>query len=215
MAALTTEQTARKLKRAKISLMRSPKFALWSGIMMIGKTELVNNIPTACTDGINEFYGEDFVRELPDKQLAFVVLHENLHKGMRHLTIWRKLYDENAKLANMACDYVINGIAVKCDPTGEVIELPMRDGKCIALIDSRFDCMNTKTVAGSIRMIGRVRRRQPLSRSRSSSARSTTHYVKVSTNTASSMAKAQVTWDERSETYYHPRLIGVNYSETL
>ena len=146
MAALTTEQAARKLKRAKISLMRSPKFALWSGIMMIGKTELVNNIPTACTDGINEFYGEDFVRELPDKQLAFVVLHENLHKGMRHLTIWRKLYDENAKLANMACDYVINGIAVKCDPTGEVIELPMRDGKCIALIDSRFDGMNTKKV---------------------------------------------------------------------
>ena len=146
MATLTTEQTARKLKRAKISLMRSPKFALWSGIMMIGKTELVNNIPTACTDGCNEFYSEDFVRELPDKQVAFVVLHENLHKGMRHLTIWRKLYDEDAKLANMACDYVINGIAVKCDPTGEVIELPMRDGKCIALIDSRFDGMNTKKV---------------------------------------------------------------------
>ena len=37
----------RKLQKAKIALMRSPKFALLSGILMVGKTRVDDNIPTA------------------------------------------------------------------------------------------------------------------------------------------------------------------------
>ena len=96
------DKEERKLKKVKIGLMRNPKFALWSGIMMVGKTLLDDDVPTAATDGRDEFYGREFVKSLPEKQLAFVVLHENLHKALRHLTTWRKLYDEDPRLANIA-----------------------------------------------------------------------------------------------------------------
>lgn len=142
----TKDKADRRLKRVKIALMRSPKFALWSGILMLGKTELSETIPTACTNGRDELYGREFVNGLDDKELGFVVLHENLHKAFRHLFIWRKLYDENAGLANSACDYVINLIIVKSDPKQDVVAMPEKDGKPFGWLDKRFDGMNAKQV---------------------------------------------------------------------
>ncbi len=37
----------RKLQKAKITLMRNPKFALLQGVMMVGRTSVVDDIPTA------------------------------------------------------------------------------------------------------------------------------------------------------------------------
>jgi predicted metal-dependent peptidase len=136
----------RRLTKAKISLMRNPKFALWSGILMLGTTEVVEDMPTAATDGRNEYYGREFVKSINDKQLSFVVLHENLHKAFRHLFIWRKLYEQNPRLANQACDYVINLILVDADPQHEVIEIPTKDGKPFILLDEQYRGMNTKQV---------------------------------------------------------------------
>ena len=136
----------RRLTKAKISLMRNPKFALWSGILMLGTTEVVEDMPTAATDGRNEYYGREFVKSINDKQLSFVVLHENLHKAFRHLFVWRKLYDQNPRLANMACDYVINLILTDTDPQHEVIEIPTKDGKPFILLDEQYRGMNTKQV---------------------------------------------------------------------
>lgn len=141
----------RKLQKAKISLMRNPKFALWSGILMVGKTSIVDNIPTACTNGRDEQYGRDFVKSLSDKELAFLVLHEALHKALRHLTTWKKLHDEDHKLANAACDYVINLMLLDIDPNGDAIVMPkIKDGpekgKPMGLIDVRFKGMNAKQV---------------------------------------------------------------------
>lgn len=141
----------RKLQKAKISLMRNPKFALWSGILMVGKTSIVDNIATACTNGRDEQYGRAFVKSLSDKELAFLVLHEALHKALRHLTTWKKLHDENHKLANAACDYVINLMLLDLDPNGDTIVMPkIKDGpmmgKPMGLIDVRFKGMNAKQV---------------------------------------------------------------------
>ena len=136
----------RKLKKAKISLMRSPKFALWQGIFMLGTVTVRDDIPTACTDGWNEMYGRAFIMELPDKQLAYVVAHEGLHKALRQLTTWRALWTLDAALANAAMDYVINLILKDTDPHCEVIEMPMRDGKVLGLIDEKYRGMNTKKV---------------------------------------------------------------------
>jgi len=136
----------RRLKKAKIGLMREPKFALWSGILMLGSTKVVDNVPTACTNGRDEMYGRKFIKSVDDKELAFVVLHENLHKAFKHLTTWRKLYDEDHKLANKACDYVINLMLVKMDPHEQYISPPRRDGKIYVLIDRRFAKMNAKQV---------------------------------------------------------------------
>ena len=134
----------RRLKKIKISLMRNPKFALWSGMLMLGKTEVVDNFPTACTNGRDEKYGRKFIEELDDKELAFVVLHENLHKAFRHLFIWRKLWEENPKLANAACDYVINLMIVESDPNESVVAMPRKEGKVYGLLDPRFAKMNAK-----------------------------------------------------------------------
>ena len=141
------QKAERKLKKVKIDLMRNPKFALWSGIMMVGKTSVVEGIPTACTNGRDEMYGLEFITKLDHKALGFVILHENLHKAFRHLTTWFKLYKEDHKLANMACDYVINLMLVDMDVGETVIAFPRTaDGERIGLYDVRFKGMHTKQV---------------------------------------------------------------------
>ena len=142
------DKEERKLKKVKIGLMRNPQFALWSGIMMVGKTVLDDNVPTACTDGRDEWYGREFVKTLPDKQLAFVVLHENMHKALRHLTTWRKLYLEDPQLANIACDYVINLMIMESDPNGKFVEFPKdpKTGEKLGCYDVKYKGMSAKQV---------------------------------------------------------------------
>ena len=137
----------RKLKRVKINLLRDDRFAYWRGIMMIGETRLDDNMPTAATDGCNEIYGRAFVESQDDKQLAFGVLHENLHKIGRDLGVWRKLFEEDHQLANMACDYHHNLLLVDMDPMEQTIRFPTYpDGKRMGLLDERFRGMDVPTI---------------------------------------------------------------------
>ena len=140
------DKEERRLSKVKIAIMRNPKFALWSGLMTVGKTRVDDNIPTACTNGRDERYGREFIKSLDDRELAFVVLHETLHKAYRHLFTWRKLYDEDGQLANMACDYVINLQLLDMDKERAVIAMPMRAGKAIGLVDEKYRGLNTKQV---------------------------------------------------------------------
>lgn len=141
----------RKVQKAKITLMRDPRFALWSGVLMVGRTSVVDNMPTACTNGRDEKYGRKFVADLKESELNFVVLHENLHKAYRHLTTWKKLHDENHRLANAACDYVINLKLKDIDPSEKTISMPkFKDGemkgKPMGLVDEKFRGMHAKQV---------------------------------------------------------------------
>jgi len=142
------DKEERRLSKTKIAIMRNPKFALWSGLMTVGKTRVVDSIfvPTANTNGRDENYGREFVKRLDDKELAFVVLHETLHKAYRHLFIWRKLWEENSQIANMACDYVINLQLVDMDKDQQMLAMPMHEGKVVGLVDERFRGMNAKQV---------------------------------------------------------------------
>lgn len=137
----------RRLQKAKITLMRNERFALFSGILMVGKTFVEDELPTACTNGRDEKYGRKFVKVLNDRQLAFVVMHEGMHKAYRHLTTWRKLYDENPVLANAACDYVINLELRDLDPEEKIIAMPReKDGSLMGLVDEKYRGMNSKQV---------------------------------------------------------------------
>lgn len=102
---LTAEQ---RLSRAVVSIMGNPRYAALAGILMIGERTVVDDHATAYTDGRDEGYSRAFIEQLNDAELRFLVLHENYHKLYRHLHIWRWMYEEDAQLANMACDYVIN-----------------------------------------------------------------------------------------------------------
>ncbi len=104
---LTEEQ---RLTKAVVSIMGNPKYTALAGVLMIGNRNIVDDpsVPTACTNGRDEMYGREFVKQLNDAELRFLVLHEVYHKLFRHLTTWQHLYKQDAQLANMACDYVIN-----------------------------------------------------------------------------------------------------------
>jgi len=140
------DKEERRLSKVKISIMRNSKFALWSGLMTVGKTSVVDDLPTACTNGRDEKYGREFIKGLDDKELAFVVLHETLHKAYRHLFIWKKLAEQDAELCNAACDYVINLQLVDMDKDQLVLAMPLHEGKAVGLVDERFRGMNTKQV---------------------------------------------------------------------
>ena len=137
----------RKLQKVKITLLRNPKVALLSGILMVGKTYICDKTPTARTNGRDEWYGRGFVKKLKEKELAFVVMHEASHKMYRHLTTWKKLHDEDHSLANMACDYVVNLMLKNLDPAETFMAMPKdKDGKPMGLLDERFKGMNAKQV---------------------------------------------------------------------
>lgn len=137
----------RRVQKAKITLMRNPKFALLSGILMVGKTSVEDKIPTAMTNGRDDKFGRAFVKSLSDRELNFVVAHEAAHKMFRHLTTWTRLHEEDARLANVACDYVINIMLKDLDPSETVMAMPRsKDGKPIGFVDERFRGMNAKQV---------------------------------------------------------------------
>lgn len=123
-----------RLNRAVVAIMGNPRYVALAGVMIIGSRTVCDKTKTACTNGRDEKYGRAFVESLSDAELRFLVLHECYHKLYRHLTTWRHLYDKNAKLANCACDYVINikltddnkdGFAVM--PKGGLLDARFRD----------------------------------------------------------------------------------------
>ena len=68
------DREERRLSKVKIAIMRNPKYALWSGLMTVGKSSVVDDADTrtASTNGRDEKYGREFVKTLDDKELAFV-----------------------------------------------------------------------------------------------------------------------------------------------
>lgn len=146
----------RKLQKVKIDLLRNPQFALMSGILMVGKTSVADNVPTAATNGRDEIYGRKFIADLSTKELGFVVMHESMHKMYRHLTTWSKLNEIDGKLANDACDYVINLQLRDLDPSETYIAMPRikqgeMKGELLGLVDERFRGMNAKQVFDILR----------------------------------------------------------------
>ena len=139
----------KRLELVHVSLMREKRFALFAGLFMVGKTSIVD-LPhfTAGTNGRDAMYGREFVDSLTDKELAFLVMHENMHKAYRHLTTWKALNEINRDLANCACDFVINGQLIEMDPKEDFIAMPRdkQTNKLMGCHDKKYDGMDTKQV---------------------------------------------------------------------
>ena len=139
---LTQEQ---RVKKAHIALMKSKHTVWWGGVMMMGTSEVSDKEGlTAYTDGVNKVYGRAFLTGVckDDAEVAGLVLHENLHIGLRQMILNRDLFLENKKLANVAADMVVNDIIVeigKQDP--QLVKLPV--GGCY---EERFHNMNMREV---------------------------------------------------------------------
>ena len=85
---LTEEQ---RLSKAVVSIMGNDDYAALSGVLMVGERGIKDDVPTAYTNGRDEYYGREFVAGLTDPQLRFLVLHEVGHKMYRHIHNYQHL----------------------------------------------------------------------------------------------------------------------------
>lgn len=124
---LTPQQ---RLERAHVSLIRDPEYMMLAGIIMYGKTTVVDDpAVTACTNGVDTIYSQQFIANLSDQELMGLVLHEKMHCAYKHVHTWRWMYKDDPQLANMACDYVINLPINDRHLKDRFVKLP--DGGCI------------------------------------------------------------------------------------
>jgi predicted metal-dependent peptidase len=112
MSYLTDEE---RLKKQHIVLMRHQEAALYSGVIMMGESHVADGVPTAYTDGVNKKYGREFMRGLTDEELRALILHENLHVMLMHISRHKDLMKENHILANIAMDLVVNDIIMNLE----------------------------------------------------------------------------------------------------
>jgi len=77
--------------------------------MLLSTTRVIasSDDPTAATDGRDIFYNPEFIEKLNVKITTFVLLHEILHKALKH-ALRRGARDP--QLWNIACDYAVNGL---------------------------------------------------------------------------------------------------------
>ena len=138
---LTVEQ---RLQKGVVDIMGNEKYIALAGILMLGE-RTVDETPTACTNGRDEWYGREYVEKQIDAQLRFLILHENYHKLYKHLKTWIHLWKIDPALANRAMDYVIN-IKIADDNTDGFAVMP--EG---GLYDPRFRGMDTAQVFDILR----------------------------------------------------------------
>ena len=121
---ITEEQ---RIKKGHIALMKHPETALWGGVMMMGSTEVVDEAITAYTDGINKKYGRAFLTAICPTQAEVngLILHENLHIGLRHHLHGADMFREDGDKANKAADYVVNDMITEISKKyPELVQLP-------------------------------------------------------------------------------------------
>jgi len=147
---LNTLTPTQRIQRAHVELMGHPDTMEYASVIMVGKYEVRDDVPTACTNGIDCKYGSKFIKDMTDSDLRGLIMHENLHKVFQHMFLWQHLYKEDGRTANMACDYVINiiidDIRVR---TGGFVTLPKG-----GLLDRKYEGMDSQTVYNMLREEG-------------------------------------------------------------
>ncbi len=104
--ALSEEKIRKYIKRLLLSRMRILSNHGFFGLLLMHMSYAVDeNLGTAATDGIHITFGTDFLEELSDRELDFVMMHEILHVVLQHC-MRGEGYDQEA--FNIACDIVVN-----------------------------------------------------------------------------------------------------------
>lgn len=141
-----------RLKKAHIALMKHPETALYSGVMLMGKSEVSDDMFTAYTDGVNKRYSKPFLETIDcEPKLRGLVLHENLHVALKQIPRGKDMFKEDSKIANMAADFVVNDIIFNIKGTisgGNEAIVALPEG---ALYDPFFHNWNMREVYNYIR----------------------------------------------------------------
>ena len=138
-----------KISRGNIEVCTSPQFVLLSAIISSIKHRIDEDAhyPVAATNGLEVMWNKDAVAAMPQKQLNWVIVHEAAHIFLSHLKMWKFLWAENAKQANIAADLVINNFIEEVDPNHSVTE---RCTYIKVFFDPKFAGMNTREVFDAI-----------------------------------------------------------------
>ncbi len=139
-----------RIRRQHVSIMHHKMWCSFGPILASGRTEVREDIPTACTDGLNKFYGESFIEKLSDPELRFVILHEATHVAYLHLDMWRGLFDENPKLANQAADYFVNISLLDADKDAGFIRMPQIGG----MLDEKYRGWSVRQIYDDLKKNG-------------------------------------------------------------
>ena len=94
----------RRLQSARMGLLQSQPF--YALLLMHMKFALDVSCETAYTDGERIAFNPDFITELTDSELEFVLLHGLMHVVLLHCSRAKKDYDWS--VYNIACDIVVN-----------------------------------------------------------------------------------------------------------
>lgn len=127
---LTKDKQEIAIKRAHVALMKHPETALYSGVMLMGTTEVTDGAYTAYTDGVNKKYGRAFLESIgSESKKRGLVLHENLHVALKQVIHGKAMFKEHPKMANLAADFVVNDIIENIKGTiggthERIVELP-------------------------------------------------------------------------------------------
>lgn len=127
-------QLTKALQKSHITLLSNDETRFYSSAVLMGRSEIVEHVPTACTNGVDKLYGYEFMRTKKQEEVTGIALHENLHVMLKHNLRFGSILRSNHKVANAAMDYVVNGIIHKLKGYGQWISLPDPH-----LYDAKFD----------------------------------------------------------------------------
>ena len=94
----------KRLQNARLSLLQKQPF--YAILLMNMKFSLDLTCETAYTDGNRIAFHPDFINNLSDSELEFVLMHEVLHTALGHPFRHQQDYDQQA--FDIACDIVVN-----------------------------------------------------------------------------------------------------------
>ena len=104
--ALSNEKIQGYIKRLLLSRMRILCNHGFFGLLLMHMVYSIDEeVETACTDGVRITFGVDFLDQLSDTELDFVMMHEIMHVVLQHCL---RGDDKDAENFNIACDIVVN-----------------------------------------------------------------------------------------------------------
>ena len=120
-------------------IMKDVEFSLMGGATQIGKMTVEEDVPTACTNGVDTRFGRAFIMGMTRQQLAYLIAHETLHKMLMHCVEYGPICEKYPRESNMAMDYVVNQMIEDLDGGRGFVERPTDPAP---LIDAKYKGMS-------------------------------------------------------------------------
>lgn len=120
-------------------IMKDVEFSLMGGATQIGKMTVEEDVPTACTNGVDTRFGRAFIMGMTRQQLTYLVAHETLHKMLMHCVEYGAIVEKYPRESNQAMDYVVNQMIEDLDGGRGFVERPTDPAP---LIDAKYKGMS-------------------------------------------------------------------------